>query len=201
MGQLHFFFFPMMAQGHMIPTLDMAKLVACRGVKATIITTPLNEYVFSKAIERNKHLGIEIDIRLIKFPAVENGLPEECERLDLIPSDDKLPNFFKAVAMMQEPLEQLIEECRPTVLSLICFRIGAGVGSMQWNRSASEGVKREAIAKAIKRVMVSEETEGFRSRAKAYKEMARQAIEEGGSSYTGLTTLLEDISSYSSTGH
>ncbi|MCD9560708.1 Scopoletin glucosyltransferase [Datura stramonium] len=116
MGQLHFFFFPMMAQGHMIPTLDMAKLVACRGVKATIITTPLNEYVFSKAIERNKHLGIEIDIRLIKFPAVENGLPEECERLDLIPSDDKLPNFFKAVAMMQEPLEQLIEECRPNCL-------------------------------------------------------------------------------------
>ncbi|MCE2055940.1 hypothetical protein HAX54_043779 [Datura stramonium] len=72
--------------------------------------------LFSKAIERNKHLGIEIDIRLIKFPAVENGLPEECERLDLIPSDDKLPNFFKAVAMMQEPLEQLIEECRPNCL-------------------------------------------------------------------------------------
>lgn len=470
MGQLHFFFFPMMAQGHMIPTLDMAKLVASRGVKATIITTPLNESVFSKAIQRNKHLGIQIDIRLIKFPAVENDLPEDCERLDRIPSDDKLPNFLKAAAMMKESLEQLIEECRPNCLisdmflpwttesaakfniprivfhgtsyfalcvgdsirrnkpfknvtsdseafvvpdlpheiklmrkqlspfeqsdeessmshmikavresdsksygvifnsfydlepdyvehytnvlgrrnwaigplSLcnrniedkaergsnssidkhdclkwldskksssivyVCFgstasftasqmqelamgleasgqdfiwvvrnenedwfpegfeertegkaliirgwapqvlildhesvgafvthcgwnstlegisagvpmvtwpvfaeqffneklvtevmRTGAVVGSIQWKRSDSEGVKREAIAKAIKRVMVSEEAEGFRSRAKAYKEMARQAIEEGGSSYNGWTTLLHDISSYS----
>nr|UHH90486.1 UDP-glycosyltransferase [Nicotiana benthamiana] len=476
MGQLHFFFFPMMAQGHMIPTLDMAKLVASRGVKATIITTPLNESVFSKSIQRNKHLGIEIEIRLIKFPAIENDLPEECERLDQIPSDEKLPNFFKATAMMQEPLEQLIEECRPNCLVsdmflpwttdsaakfniprivfhgtsffalcvensvrlnkpfknvssdsetfvvpnlpheikltrtqvspfeqsgeettmarmiktvwesdsrsygvvfnsfyeletdyvehytkvlgrrawaigplsmcnrdiedkaergkkssidkheclkwldskkpssvvYICFgsvanftasqlhelamgieasgqefiwvvrteldnedwlpegfeertrekgliirgwapqvvildhesvgafvthcgwnstlegvsggvpmvtwpvfaeqffneklvtevlRTGADVGSIQWKRSASEGVKREAIAKAIQRVMVSEEAEGFRNRAKAYKEMARKAVEEGGSSYTGLTTLLEDISTYSSTGH
>ncbi|KAF3622926.1 Scopoletin glucosyltransferase [Capsicum annuum] len=31
MSQLHFFFFPLMAHGHMIPTLDMAKLVASRG--------------------------------------------------------------------------------------------------------------------------------------------------------------------------
>ncbi|OIT20300.1 PREDICTED: scopoletin glucosyltransferase-like [Nicotiana attenuata] len=114
--QLHFFFFPMMAHGHMIPTLDMAKLVASRGVKATIITTPLNESVFSKAIQRNKNLGIEIDIRLIKFQTVEHGLPEECERLDLIPSDDLLLNFFKATAMMQEPLEQLIQESRPNCL-------------------------------------------------------------------------------------
>ncbi|CAN4112172.1 unnamed protein product [Withania somnifera] len=474
MGQLHFFFFPVMAQGHMIPTLDMAKLVASRGVKATIITTPLNKSVFSKVIQRNKNLGIEIDILLIKFPAVENDLPEDCECLDLIPSDDKLPNFFNAVAMMEESLEQLIREYRPNCLisdmflpwttetaakfniprivfhgtsyfalsagdslrrnkpfknassdsdnfvipnlpheikltrlklspleksdeepvmsqldnsvrdadsksygvifnsfyelepdyvehytkvlgrknwaigplSLcnrdiedkaergkkssidkheclkwldskkpssivyVCFgsvanfttsqlqelalgleasgqdfiwvvrtynedwlpkgfeertkgkgliirgwapqvlildhesvgafvthcgwnstlegisagvplvtwpvfaeqflneklvteimRTGAGVGSVQWKRSASEGVKREAIANAIKRVMMSEEAEGFRNRAKAYKEMARQAIEEGGSSYSGLTTLLQDISSYSSTSH
>ncbi|KAK4340214.1 hypothetical protein RND71_041676 [Anisodus tanguticus] len=80
----------------MIPTLDMAKLVASRGIKATIITTPLNESVFSKAIQRNKHSGFEIDIHLIKFRAVENGLPEE--------------------SMMQEPLEQLIQECRPNCL-------------------------------------------------------------------------------------
>nr|WIW42785.1 UDP-glycosyltransferase [Nicotiana tabacum] len=106
----------MMAHGHMIPTLDMAKLVALRGVKATIITTPLNESVFSKAIQRNKNLGIEIDIRLIKFQAVEHGLHEECERLDLIPSDDLLLNFFKATVMMQEPLEHLIQECRPNCL-------------------------------------------------------------------------------------
>ncbi|PHU10447.1 Scopoletin glucosyltransferase [Capsicum chinense] len=79
------------------------------------------------------------------------------------------------------------------------MRTGADVGSVQWRKIDSDGVKREEIARTIKRVMVSEEAEGFRSRAKAYKEMARQAIEGGGSSYTGLTTLLQDIGSYSST--
>ncbi|XP_049414793.1 scopoletin glucosyltransferase-like [Solanum stenotomum] len=113
MSRLHFFFFPLMAQGHMIPTLDMAKLVASRGVKATIITTPLNESVFSDSIERNKHLGIEIDIHLITFQALENDLPEGCERLDLVPSPELFNNFFKATAMMQEPFENLVKECRP----------------------------------------------------------------------------------------
>ncbi|XP_075112909.1 scopoletin glucosyltransferase-like [Nicotiana tabacum] len=411
MGQLHFFFFPFMAHGHMIPTLDMAKLVASRGVKATIVTTPLNKSVFSKSIQRNKHLGLEIDIRLITFQAVENGLPEGCERLDLVPSQDLFFNFLKATAMMQETLEQLIEECRPnclltrtqlspldqsdeeSVMSMmmklvresdlksyrvifnsfyeledyvehytkvlgrnawaicplslcnmdiedkaergkqssidnhecmkwldskksssviyVCFgsianftasqlhelamgieasgqefiwvvrtdqqdnkdwfpegfeertkekgliirgwapqvlildheavgafvthcgwnstlegisagipmvtwplsaeqffneklvtevlKTGVGLGSMLWQTTPCEGVKREAIAKAIKRVIVGEEAEEFRNRAKEYKEMARQAVEEGGSSYCGLSNLLHDLSTYSST--
>ncbi|KAH0732181.1 hypothetical protein KY289_003369 [Solanum tuberosum] len=105
-----------MAHGHMIPTLDMAKLVVSRGVKATIITTPLNQSVFSKAIQRNKQEGNEIDIRLIKFQAVENGLPEGCERLDLIPTDELLNNFTMATTMMKEPFEQLLQECRPSCL-------------------------------------------------------------------------------------
>ncbi|XP_059314003.1 scopoletin glucosyltransferase-like [Lycium ferocissimum] len=116
MHQLHFSFFPLIAHGHMIPTLDMAKLVVSQGIKATIITTPLNESVFIKAIQRNKHLDLEIDIRLIKFQAVENSLPEGCERLDLVPSPDLIFNFYKATAMMQEPFEQLVEELRPNCL-------------------------------------------------------------------------------------
>ncbi|KAJ8530057.1 hypothetical protein K7X08_036892 [Anisodus acutangulus] len=79
------------------------------------------------------------------------------------------------------------------------LRTGVGVGSVKWQKTCSEGVKKEAIAKAIKRVMMGEEAEGFRSRAIAYKEMPRQAVEGGGLSYTGLTTLLQEISSYSST--
>ncbi|KAK6805666.1 hypothetical protein RDI58_003451 [Solanum bulbocastanum] len=114
MDQLHFFFFPLMAHGHMIPTLDMAKLVG--GVKATIITTPLNQSVFSKAIQRNKQDGNEIEICLIKFQAVENGLPEGCERLDLVPTDELLNNFTMATTMMKEPFEQFLQECRPSCL-------------------------------------------------------------------------------------
>lgn len=75
-------------------------------------------------------------------------------------------------------------------------RTGVAIRSVQWKRIDSEGVKkrREAITEAIKKVMVGEEAEGLRSRAKAYKNIARQAVEEGRSSYTGLTNLLQDIS-------
>ncbi|XVF67539.1 hypothetical protein PTKIN_Ptkin10aG0129400 [Pterospermum kingtungense] len=120
--QLHVFFFPFMAHGHMIPAVDMAKVFANRGVKTTIVTTPLNVPFFSNAIERSKESGIDIDIKTIKFPTVEAGLPEGCENADLIPTnsqdggDDLFTKFFMATAMLQEPLEQQLQECKPDCL-------------------------------------------------------------------------------------
>ncbi|GAV69918.1 UDPGT domain-containing protein [Cephalotus follicularis] len=110
-----------MAHGHMIPSLDMAKLFASQGVKATIITTPLNVPFFSKSIQRaSDHLGIDIDIRTLKFPAAEAGLPEGCENADAITSNEQamglLMKFLPATAMLQEPLEHLLQECRPDCL-------------------------------------------------------------------------------------
>ncbi|KAI8532773.1 hypothetical protein RHMOL_Rhmol11G0240300 [Rhododendron molle] len=113
MGQLHVFFFPMMAHGHMIPTLDIAKLFAARGVKSTIITTPLNVHYFQKSVERTNQLGFEMGIKTIKFPAAAAGLPEGCESVDQITSDDMIPNFFKATTMLQDPLERILDEVRP----------------------------------------------------------------------------------------
>lgn len=37
--QLHMFLFPFMERGHMIPMVDIAKLLAARGVKVTIVMT------------------------------------------------------------------------------------------------------------------------------------------------------------------
>ncbi|GAV93119.1 hypothetical protein CFOL_v3_36498, partial [Cephalotus follicularis] len=119
-GQLHLFFFPFMAHGHMIPTLDMANLFASRGVKATIITTPLNEPFIFLFFFLEKNSGIEIDIRILEFPAVEAGLPEGCENLDFITSDEKNLEmnikFFTATTILKEPVEQLLQECRPDCL-------------------------------------------------------------------------------------
>ncbi|CBI32377.3 unnamed protein product, partial [Vitis vinifera] len=67
--QLHVLFFPFMALGHMIPTIDMAKLFSARGVRATIITTPLNAPVVSKTMERGHYLGAQIGLRVIQFPS------------------------------------------------------------------------------------------------------------------------------------
>ncbi|KAI9182127.1 hypothetical protein LWI28_022354 [Acer negundo] len=121
--QLHVFFFPFMAHGHMIPTVDMAKLFGTRGVKTSIITTPANAPLFANPIQRSNDLGIDMDLKIIKFPYVEAGLPEGCENVDAttnstdpIKSMEMAIKFLKATAMLQEPLEQLLRECRPDCL-------------------------------------------------------------------------------------
>ncbi|KAL5790593.1 hypothetical protein ACOSQ2_005481 [Xanthoceras sorbifolium] len=117
-AQLHVMFFPFMAQGHMIPILDMVKLFGLRGVKTTIVTTPVNLPLISKAIKRTKDLGVEIDVKIVKFPSTEAGLPKGCENLDAI-TDNEIEmtiKFFKGTSMLQEPLELLLEECKPDCL-------------------------------------------------------------------------------------
>ncbi|KAM1139478.1 hypothetical protein FF1_039622 [Malus domestica] len=57
--QLHIFFFSYMVQGHLIPLINIARLFASRGVKSTLIATPLNAHLFSKAIQSSKKLGFE----------------------------------------------------------------------------------------------------------------------------------------------
>ena len=47
-------------------------------------------------------------------------------------------------------------------------------------------MKREAIEKAVKEVMVGDNAEEMRSRAKALGEMARRAVEKEGSSHFDL---------------
>ncbi|KAF7127580.1 hypothetical protein RHSIM_Rhsim11G0161900 [Rhododendron simsii] len=116
MGQLHVFFFPLMAHGHMIPTLDIAKLFAARGVKSTIITTPMNVHFFQKSVERTNQMGFEMGILTLEFPAAAVGLPEGCESADQLTSDDMFPKFIKAVTMLQYPLERILDEVRPDYL-------------------------------------------------------------------------------------
>ncbi|KAI8532761.1 hypothetical protein RHMOL_Rhmol11G0239100 [Rhododendron molle] len=116
MGRLHIFFFPVMAHGHMIPTLDIAKLFAARGVKSTIITTPMNVRYFQKSVEKTNQLGFEMGILTVEFPAAAAGLPEGCESADQLTSDDMFPKFLKAMFLLQHPLERILNEVRPDCL-------------------------------------------------------------------------------------
>ncbi|KAJ6385699.1 hypothetical protein OIU77_028810 [Salix suchowensis] len=115
--QLQIHFFPFLAHGHMIPSVDMAKLFASRGVKTTIITTPLNAPFFSKSIQKTKDLGFDIDIQTIKFPAAEAGLPEGCENTDAFITNENagemIKKFFIATTLLQEPLEKVLQERHP----------------------------------------------------------------------------------------
>ncbi|XVE49226.1 hypothetical protein DITRI_Ditri01bG0065500 [Diplodiscus trichospermus] len=114
--QLHIFFLPFMSYGHMIPFIDLATLFATRGVKTTIITTPLNAPQISKVTEKAKNLGYDINILIIKFPTVEAGLPQGCESFDKAPSPDVQHKFFKATTMLEESLAHLLQVHHPDCL-------------------------------------------------------------------------------------
>ncbi|KAJ6310494.1 hypothetical protein OIU76_015258 [Salix suchowensis] len=103
-----------------------------------------------------------------------------------------LEGVTAGVPMVTWPLaaEQFCNEALITDV----LKIGIGVGALEWSRCDQKLiVRKEAIEKAIIQLMVGEEAEEMRNRAKVLKEMARRATEEGGSSYSDLTALLEEL--------
>ncbi|KNA20577.1 hypothetical protein SOVF_051180 [Spinacia oleracea] len=107
-----------MAHGHMIPTLDIARLFAARdGVMATIITTPLNVATFTKAIGNGKKIEAPvINIEAFRFPAKEAGLPQGLENLEQVLGSELMNGFFKATEMLSEQLDHYLEKVRPNCL-------------------------------------------------------------------------------------
>ncbi|CAA3028374.1 scopoletin glucosyltransferase-like [Olea europaea subsp. europaea] len=101
-----------MAQGHMIPTLEMAKLFSSRGVQATVIATP----GFVTPVENARKSGYNIGIHVMKFPPENSELPDGITSLDQMNSDDMITKFTKALELLQEPFEKLQEEYHPDCL-------------------------------------------------------------------------------------
>ncbi|KZV41173.1 scopoletin glucosyltransferase-like [Dorcoceras hygrometricum] len=113
MGQLVVVFLPFLAHGHMIPMLDMAKLFHSRGVKIIIISTA----EFAGPIKKAQESGHDIGLSILKFPPEGSDLPEGCVSFDhIMGNDDLLTKFIKAVSMLREPVEKLLEEFRPNCL-------------------------------------------------------------------------------------
>ncbi|KAJ7976878.1 Glycosyltransferase [Quillaja saponaria] len=109
----HFVLVPLMAQGHMIPMIDMARLFAERGVIVTLVTTPYNASRFVQSIHRANNSGLPIRLLQIPFPCQEVGLPIGYENLDILPSRNLLRKFYSALDMLQQPLEQYLQEQNP----------------------------------------------------------------------------------------
>ncbi|XP_017698727.2 UDP-glycosyltransferase 73C3-like [Phoenix dactylifera] len=102
--KLHFVLVPPMAQGHTIPMIDMARLLASRGVHVSVITTSLNAARIKTVIDRVKASQLPIQFVSLSFPCSIVGLPEGCENIDTLPSNDHLKSFLDACALLGEPL-------------------------------------------------------------------------------------------------
>ncbi|GFY89579.1 hypothetical protein Acr_06g0015190 [Actinidia rufa] len=62
-----------------------------------------------------------------------------------------------------------------------------------WKRTGGGGVGRDEVAAAVQRIVVGNEAEEMRRRARALKDKAKKAVEEGGSSCSDLNRLIQEI--------
>ncbi|XP_058740297.1 UDP-glycosyltransferase 73C3-like [Vicia villosa] len=112
--KLHFVLFPMMAQGHMIPMMDIAKILAQHhNVIVTILTTPQNASRYSSTFQRFLQYGLHIHVIQLQFPYKESGLPEGCENLDMLSSLGAASDFFNSSKFLQQEAEKIFEELTP----------------------------------------------------------------------------------------
>ncbi|KAH0463992.1 hypothetical protein IEQ34_006778 [Dendrobium chrysotoxum] len=106
-NDLHILFFPHMAQGHMLPLVDMAKLFAARGARITILTTPANAKIIRPTIDDSIYLHI------IPFPSTDFGLPQGCENQSSTLTGNQRMNFFKAVDSLRDPFDAVLRDLCP----------------------------------------------------------------------------------------
>nr|ARM65438.1 glycosyltransferase 5 [Aloe vera] len=104
---LKMIFFPFMAQGHILPMVDMANLFASRGVQAAIFTTPGNASVIQPSIS-----DTQVQLLIVPFPS-HPQIPPGCENASSLPSLEMRQAFFLAIADLREPFRQTVQEFRP----------------------------------------------------------------------------------------
>ncbi|XP_021770520.1 UDP-glycosyltransferase 73C3-like [Chenopodium quinoa] len=109
----HVIVIPLMSQSHLIPMIDLSKLLAQRGLIVTIITTPRNALRYQATIDRAISSGLCIQLVPLPFPCNKAGLPEGCENLDSLPSPNLQTKFLVASSLLQAPLENYLERMNP----------------------------------------------------------------------------------------
>uniref|UniRef100_A0A6N2KUI2 Anthocyanidin 3-O-glucosyltransferase n=1 Tax=Salix viminalis TaxID=40686 RepID=A0A6N2KUI2_SALVM len=107
-NKLHIAMFPWLALGHLIPYLELAKLIAKKGHTISFISTPRN-------IDRLQKLTPDL-VPLIHFvklplPHVEN-LSRDAEATSDLPLKD-IGLLEKAYDLLQEPLSQFLQSSHP----------------------------------------------------------------------------------------
>ncbi|KAF8011447.1 hypothetical protein BT93_J1920 [Corymbia citriodora subsp. variegata] len=83
---------------------------------------------------------------------------------------------------------------QPLNARMVAEEIGVGLRVETADGTVRGFVKGEGLAKAVRELMEGERGEAARKKAKAVAEAARKAVEEGGSSWTALGTLVEEVS-------
>lgn len=106
--KLHIVMFPWLAFGHILPYLELSKLIAQKGHRISFISTPRN-------IDRLPKLPpiLQPLINLIKLPLPKvDNLPENAEATTDLPYE-KIPYLKKAFDGLQEPVTRFLINSHP----------------------------------------------------------------------------------------
>uniref|UniRef100_A0ACD5YQ22 Uncharacterized protein n=1 Tax=Avena sativa TaxID=4498 RepID=A0ACD5YQ22_AVESA len=129
---LHFVLVPLVAQGHIIPMVDLARLLAERGARASLITTPVNAARLHGVADGARRAKLPLEIVGIPFPPADDGLPQGCENVDQVTDNDHFLPLFQAIHRLAGPFESYLRALarRPScIISDWCNSWTAGVAS------------------------------------------------------------------------
>ncbi|KAF8660846.1 hypothetical protein HU200_057436 [Digitaria exilis] len=108
----HFVFVPLREQGHLIPAVDTALLLASHGAVCTIVGPPSTASLVRPTVESAQHSGLLV--RLVEFPLDYStaGLPEGTDNADAIPLQH-MWSYYRAMALLCSPIESYLREHSP----------------------------------------------------------------------------------------
>ncbi|KAF0902622.1 hypothetical protein E2562_018112 [Oryza meyeriana var. granulata] len=113
-AKAHFVFIPLMFQGHLIPTVDTALMVATHGAVATVVVTPSYAGRVRRTVDlamtarRSSGAAAPVDVRVVDLPLdlAVVGFPDGCDdNIDNIPPGFGR-DYFRALALLREPLKR-----------------------------------------------------------------------------------------------
>uniref|UniRef100_A0A453EAG8 Glycosyltransferase n=1 Tax=Aegilops tauschii subsp. strangulata TaxID=200361 RepID=A0A453EAG8_AEGTS len=135
--ELHFVLVPLVAPGHIIPMVDVARLLAARGPRVTVVTTPVNAARNRATVDGARRAGLAVEFVELPFPCAQLGLPEGVETIDQMTGLEPAMclRFFQGIWKIAEPLEEYLraltrrpvclvaDACNPWTAP-VCERLG-----------------------------------------------------------------------------
>ncbi|XP_077222915.1 UDP-glycosyltransferase 92A1-like [Tasmannia lanceolata] len=114
----HMVLFPFMAQGHLIPFIELARLLKKRTrCTITLVNTPLN----IKKLRASLPSDTSIHLSELPFSSTDHGLPPNTENTDSLPFH-RFIDLFEASQTLQPYFENLISKiCEETNPSHVCI--------------------------------------------------------------------------------
>ncbi|XP_043713196.1 UDP-glycosyltransferase 91C1-like [Telopea speciosissima] len=107
-NEIHIVMLPWLAFGHMIPFLELSKLLAQRGHRISFVSTPRN---IARLPKPPPNLAPLISFVKLSLPHVD-GLPENAEATSDV-SYEKIPYLKKAFDGLEQPLTRILEISPP----------------------------------------------------------------------------------------